>query len=121
MELWKMVLENEEDKLDFNLYQQLAQRTANTKTKEEKLVNGILGLAGESGECADIVKKNMYQGHELNVDDIKDELSDVLWYIAETATAIGVTMEDIARHNIGKLYKRYPKGFEIERSLNRGE
>ena len=46
-------------------------------------------------------------------------MGDVLWYVAETATAIGVTLEDVARHNVEKLKKRYPAGFEAERSLHR--
>ena len=51
MTIWKMFLDNEDDKVDFNLYQQLAQRTSNTKTKSDKIENGLMGLNGEAGEA----------------------------------------------------------------------
>ena len=119
MTIWKMVLENENDKVDFNLYQQLAQRTSNTNTKSDKIENGLMGLNGEAGEAIDILKKHKFQGHDLDKDKLKDEASDVLWYLAEICTGLGIDMEELARHNIGKLYKRYPGGFEAERSINR--
>jgi NTP pyrophosphatase (non-canonical NTP hydrolase) len=78
-----------------------------------------MGLNGEAGECIDIFKKYFYQGHELDKEKLIDELGDVLWYIAETCTGIGVTMEEVAKRNIEKLRKRYPDGFEVERSVNR--
>ena len=80
-----------------------------------------MGLNGEAGECIDILKKHFYQGHDLDVDKLIDELGDVLWYIAEACTGIGVTMEEVAKRNIEKLKKRYPNGFETERSINRNE
>lgn len=103
-----------------NEYQLKALRTANTEDKEKLLLNGILGLAGETGEVADILKKHLFQGHELDQNKLIDELSDVCWYIAITAHAIGVTLDDVMQHNIEKLMKRYPNGFETERSINRG-
>ena len=103
-----------------NEYQLKALRTANTGKKEELLLNGILGLCGETGEVADIVKKWNFQGHELDCAALLDELSDVMWYVAITAHAIGVTLDDVMQHNVDKLYKRYPTGFSAERSINRG-
>ena len=100
-------------------YQRLAQRTSNTKTSSEKIENGLMGLNGEAGECIDILKKYRFQGHELDRTKLLDELGDVLWYIAEAASGLGITMEDIAIHNIGKLKKRYPEGFDSERSRHR--
>lgn len=119
MTIWKMVLDNENDKVDFNLYQQLAQRTSNTNTKSDKIENGLMGLNGEAGEAMDVLKKYYFQGHELDKDKLIDELGDVLWYIAETCQGLEISMEEVARRNIGKLYKRYPKGFEVDRSVNR--
>lgn len=103
-----------------NEYQLKALRTANTDDKEKLLLNGILGLCGETGEVADIIKKWKFQGHELDRTALLDELSDVMWYVAITAHAIGVTLDDVFQHNVDKLVKRYPNGFETERSINRG-
>ncbi len=107
--------------MNFNEYQKLAQRTSNSKTPSGKLENGCLGLAGESGECCDLLKKFFFQGHELDKAKMLDELGDVLWYIGETAAGIGVTLEEVAIHNIEKLKTRYPDGFSSERSLHRPE
>lgn len=107
--------------IGFDEYQALAQRTSATKTVMSKLENGLMGLNGEAGECIDVLKKHKFQGHELNKDKLLDELSDVMWYIAETATGLGVTMQEVAEYNIEKLYKRFPDGFSVERSVNREE
>lgn len=104
--------------MTLNEYQMLAQRTSNTKDGD-KLLNGVLGLNGEAGEVADIVKKFAYQGHKLDTDHLVEEIGDCLWYIAELATAVGLTLDAVAALNIQKLKKRYPDGFEAERSVNR--
>ena len=106
--------------MTLNEYQELAQRTRNPAlTQEEHLLNAMLGLAGETGECCDLVKKGLYQdGREIG-DKLFDELSDVMWYIAEAAAAMGWSMDAIAEHNIEKLRRRYPEGFSADRSLHR--
>ena len=58
-------------------------------------------------------------GHPIEKDALGDELGDVLWYLAEAATAAGLDLEDIANHNIQKLVKRYPEGFSQADSINR--
>ena len=78
-----------------------------------------MGLNGEAGECIDILKKHAFQKHPLDEAKLIDELGDVLWYIAETATGIGTTLEELAQRNIGKLRARYPEGFSADRSINR--
>ena len=105
--------------MTFNEYQTLAQRTANADIRVGKLINGMLGLFGESGECADLIKKHVFQGHNLDEAHLAEELGDVLWYIAETASGLGVNLETIAQNNIDKLKKRYPDGFDAQRSINR--
>ena len=102
-----------------NEYQKLAQRTASTKSEDAKIENGCLGLAGESGEVCDLLKKYLYQGHEFPRAKMIEELGDVCWYAAELAKGLGVTLEAVMEHNIEKLRKRYPNGFEAERSINR--
>lgn len=110
-----------EDDLTFKNYHLLAQRTSATTTKEEKLMNGLLGLIGELGEIADIYKKHKFQGHELDLERIGEELGDVLWYLPELAEGLGTDLETEAKKNIAKLMRRYPNGFEVERSVNRDE
>lgn len=106
--------------MELNEYQRLASRTLNPdQGMRNMLVNGALGLAGESGEAADLVKKHVFHGHDLDVRDLADELGDVLWYISQIATSQGLTMEQIARRNITKLQERYPDGFVRERSIKR--
>lgn len=106
--------------MQINEYQQLAMRTSNkTLNAELHLLNGALGLCGESGEVADMVKKNWMQGHPLDLEHIAKELGDICWYIAEAATAIGYDLETIMQMNIDKLKARYPEGFDTERSLHR--
>ena len=108
--------------LTFDMYQAEAMRTANPNTDEgAKLINAVLGLAGESGEVADHVKKFLYQGHELDIEKLIKEAGDILWYIALLSQALGRNMDYIAQENIMKLRKRYPDGFSTEKSINRNE
>ncbi|RXM68373.1 nucleoside triphosphate pyrophosphohydrolase family protein [Clostridium tetani] len=109
--------------MNFKEYQEKALRTKGNYTDSiDQLINGVMGLTGESGEVIDIVKKYLYQGHELNYNKIIDELGDTLWYINLIANSINMSLEDIAKYNIDKLQKRYPKGcFRVEDSVNRME
>lgn len=109
-------------KITMNEYQQFAYSLTSEAGRKNLVLNGVLGLAGESGECADIVKKHMFQGHELNAEKLKDELGDVLWYIACTASGLGITLEEVALYNVEKLSKRFPTGaFRVSDSVNRHE
>jgi len=107
--------------MNFNEYQQLAYRTAAGLGEDELVLNGVMGLCGEAGECIDIVKKHKFQGHDLDANKLLDEASDCLWYLAAIASGLGVSLESIAIHNIEKLKRRYPDGFEVEKSTNRTE
>lgn len=103
-----------------NEYQKLAMTTLNPALgKKDVLINGVMGLCGESGEAIDIVKKWLAQGHELDRQKLAKELGDIAWYLAETATALDLNLEDILQANIDKLKKRYPEGFDSERSIHR--
>lgn len=109
--------------MNFNDYQQLAERTARkaNDTTEKRFINFAFGLAGETGEVIDCLKKILFHGHdlELNQDKLKIELGDCLWYIATLATTAGIALDEIAVANIEKLKARYPEGFSEERSINR--
>jgi len=101
-------------------YQNLAVRTRSKDLSPlESLTTLTLGLAGEAGEVADIVKKHVGHGHDLDHDKIVAEIGDVLWYCACLSDHLGVSLGDVAARNIEKLRKRYPEGFSTERSLKR--
>lgn len=100
-----------------NEYQALAMRTAPENARMWSNVG--LGLAGEAGEVADQIKKYLHQGHPLDHEKLFEELGDVAWYVALGATVLGVSLESVLEGNVAKLMKRYPQGFEAERSINR--
>lgn len=101
-------------------YQEAAMRTADPKLNtEESLLEGLIGLNSEAGEALDIYKKHVFQKHDLDKEKIALELGDALWYLTEAAVAIGCSLDDIMEMNIEKLKKRYPYGFDPERSRNR--
>ena len=107
--------------MEINEYEKLAMATLNKKIKKEDiLINSAMGLCGESGEVIDLIKKHLFQGHELNKDDLLKELGDVAWYLAEAAYALDVSLEEICQKNIEKLKKRFPEGFDSNKSINRG-
>lgn len=110
--------------MNFNEYQVEAMRTASgscNESNESLMLNGAMGLNGEAGEVIDILKKYMFQGHELDKEHIAKELGDCLWYIAVCAKGIGYNLDDIAEMNKAKLRARYPDGFEVSKSTERLE
>lgn len=105
-----------------NEYQQLAMTTLNPALdKKDVLINGVMGLCGESGEAIDIVKKWLAQGHDLDRHKLIKELGDIAWYLAETAYALDVPLEEVLQGNIEKLKRRYPEGFNTQQSIARKE
>lgn len=95
-------------------YQRAAARTSAAPFPErERLLVQTLGLCGEAGEVADLVKKATWHGKPLDGATVADELGDVLWYLADLATALGLRLDDIATGNIAKLQRRYPAGFVV--------
>ena len=79
-----------------NEYQKLAMTTLNPEmSQKDVLINSVMGLCGESGEAIDIVKKWLAHGHELDKEHLKKELGDIAWYLAEAATALDVSLEEI--------------------------
>ena len=108
--------------MTINEYQKLAMTTLNPElSQKDVLINGVMGLCGESGEAIDIVKKWLAQGHDLDKEKLAKELGDICWYLAETATALDLSLEGIMAANIEKLRKRYPEGFDSSRSIHRDE
>lgn len=107
--------------MTLNEYQQAVMRTEGGLAPSELLMNAALGICGEGGEVADLVKKAAFQGHYLNKEHVAKELGDCFWYLAVGAKAIGYTLDEIGQMNLAKLEARYPNGFEVERSLHRAE
>ncbi|MEM1268425.1 MAG: nucleoside triphosphate pyrophosphohydrolase family protein [Bacteroidota bacterium] len=108
-----------------NEYQRLAARTLIAEPENEltgpesMVVWNALGLAGEAGEVADLIKKGVFHQHGVSRDTIRDELGDVLWYVAALCTNHGLTLEEVMEANVEKLKQRYPEGYSSERSINR--
>ncbi len=88
-------------------------------TQKEALSNYSMGLAGESGEVLEALKKFLYHGHPLVMKDIEKELGDVLWYLTAIAEELEIDMEYVAQRNVKKLQARYPDGFDAELSQKR--
>lgn len=106
--------------MNLNEYQQLAERTVNTRDGEKnEMVNYAMGLAGESGEIVDHMKKYIFHSHELDKTEMAKELGDILWYVANLADVLGFTLDEIAQMNINKLKTRYPSGFSEKDSRER--
>lgn len=125
--------------MDLNAYQNFVKSTTSAESKGigefvERIVTlhanvpllltASVGLASESGEFSEIVKKVIFQGKELNVDvryHMLRELGDICWYLANAANALDADLEEIVKMNIKKLESRYPNGFEVSRSENRAK
>jgi NTP pyrophosphatase (non-canonical NTP hydrolase) len=109
--------------LTFYQYQRSADKTSGaygTEVGDERRVLlAILGLCGETGELANKTKKIIAHGHLVPVDELKEELGDVLWYLTEATTALGFSLDDIAKLNNDKLMARYQGKFTKEKSINR--
>ncbi|WPM05587.1 nucleoside triphosphate pyrophosphohydrolase family protein [Borreliella sinica] len=100
--------------MELNEYQKKAKRTAKYINKKEELILTTLGLAGETGEVVEKIKK---LGRDKNyiIDDeylisIKKELGDVLWYLSNLSNNLGITLEDVALTNLKKIQKRHENG-----------
>src|SRR5687767_6756058 len=97
--------------MNFEEYQAAASVTAHYPNRMNNLGYPTLGLAGEAGEVANIVKKIQRDfGGEITDEirgKLKDELGDVLWYISACADELGLTLTEIAEYNVNKLAKRH--------------
>ena len=83
------------------------------------VLNGCLGLAGESGEVLDMVKKWVFHEKELDKDHLKKEIGDVMWYVAMLCESFGFSLDEILQMNVDKLKARYPEGFDPEKANHR--
>lgn len=105
--------------MTFDKYQTLARRTQNAELdRDEKRLHALHGLASEVGEIHGIMQK-VYQGHRLDFSELEKEVGDLLWFVAELCDVYDWSMSDVAAENIEKLRKRYPEGFDADRSVHR--
>jgi NTP pyrophosphatase (non-canonical NTP hydrolase) len=106
---------------DINDFWNWAKGRAGHKTEPpvRRLELAALGLTGEAGEFADLLKKHVFHEHPLDKEKAISELGDVLWYICLAAETLGHTLEDVAMANRAKLLKRYPNGFNPADSMKR--
>ncbi|HDR7275080.1 TPA: nucleoside triphosphate pyrophosphohydrolase family protein [Bacillus paranthracis] len=120
----------------FSDFDASVKRTWKDQDFKDAVSNAALGLTGEAGEVADLIKKAVYHGRgfdersefgidssdrPVKVEDVKDELSDVLYYVSATAQEFGFTLEDVAKHNKEKLEKRFPEGFSTVSSAQKAD
>lgn len=97
---------------NLNNYQDDALKTAvyPDSGKIGGLTYTILGLCGEAGELANKLKKHLRNGTPIDQDVLRDELSDVMWYVAATTKELNTTMSKLAEYNINKLTERQKSG-----------
>jgi NTP pyrophosphatase (non-canonical NTP hydrolase) len=75
---------------------------------KNRMVHFALGLAGETGEVCDAIKKREYHGRDISIEHIKEEIGDVMWYIANLCNEFEFDLNDVIVENARKLVKRYP-------------
>lgn len=96
--------------MTFKEYQKLSRKTAVYPKKDKNFIYPTLGLAGESGEVAEKIKKVIRDKKgkidESTKSEISKELGDVLWYVSQLATELKLSLEEIAQNNINKLSSR---------------
>ena len=106
--------------MEIREFQRVSTRTLNKElSKEQQVSNMIFGSNGELGEVTDILKKHLYQGHRIDKQHLAEEIGDTLFYIVNLCTIYNLDVEDILQANVDKLKKRFPNGFESNRSINR--
>lgn len=100
--------------MGFNEYQKESRKTAIYPDAGKNFLYPVLGIAGEAGEVADKVKKILREKEgvldEISREDLKKELGDLLWYMSQLATEIGVSLDDVAQSNIKKTQSRMERG-----------
>ena len=108
-----------------HLVRKLEELDNSTEVNLALLLTGLIGIASEGGEFAEIVKKCVFQGKPLDEDTIfhaKRELGDIMWYWINSCRALGLDPDSVVEENVRKLESRYPGGsFDVHYSENRQE
>jgi NTP pyrophosphatase (non-canonical NTP hydrolase) len=105
--------------MTFDDYQLASRRTINPELGDgDRLFDAAAGLAEESGEVLAHVRKQRFQHRPLDAARLKEELGDVLWCLSTVASALNLTLGEIASDNLTKLRLRYPDGFSLDRGAD---
>jgi NTP pyrophosphatase (non-canonical NTP hydrolase) len=105
-----MTARNQTDALDFDAYQQAAARTGAVIGTEHPIVYPTLGLTNEAGKVKKICRDRRGQFTDADRQELALELGDVLWYLSELCTRLGLRLEDVAATNIAKIADRASRG-----------
>lgn len=105
--------------MDMREYIQQSKRTLVDQGKDSNLLHGAIGISTEAGELLDAFKKHIYYGKELDVVNLKEEIGDIMWYIAILCRELNLDMDDILQTNIDKLKARYPEKFTSHQAIYR--
>lgn len=76
-----------------------------------KVLHAAMGISGEAGELMDAIKKHVLYNKPLDTENVKEEIGDLLWYMALMLESVGSSFEEAMKMNHDKLEKRYPSGF----------
>ena len=90
-----------------------------SQEKEIRLLHAAMGMVTESAEFVDALKKHFYYNRELDTINLKEEIGDVLWYVAIACDTLGVSLEQVMERNIEKLAARYPEKYSDEKAIHR--
>jgi NTP pyrophosphatase (non-canonical NTP hydrolase) len=93
----------------------------NKSQSVEGLAHAALGIAGEAGEIVDAVKKTWIYDKALDLENVKEEAGDLLFYLVAIGKLCGFSLEDAMRYNMAKLAKRYPSGYTNEAAIARAD
>lgn len=90
--------------------------------EKAEMIHMAVGVSGEAGELLDAVKKHVIYGKELDLENVIEEMGDIEFYLSVLRSLLAVSREEVIKHNMDKLSKRYPKGsYSNEDAINRAD
>ena len=114
------------NKMNNKQYLELSDRTCKHITEDFvmkpetfDLLHATLGITGEAGELADAVKKSIFYSKPLDVANMREEIGDIMWYIALACRTLDFDLDELLQENIAKLQKRYPEKYSDEHATLR--
>lgn len=105
--------------MDIKTYTKESERTLIDKGHDLNLLHAAMGISTESGELMDAFKRKIFYGKDLDVVNVKEEIGDLMWYVAILLRELDLDFEELLQINIDKLKARYPEKFTEENALNR--